>query len=136
MLKDVEADQDRCGELKQAEALAAGDLQVPCSPSFSLLWEVPHTDWLSQFTVTSTAPLSCQKVPSLKVTSKRCLTVLQRQRSVFHSAPHTPIPRHDRAHIRSVILVFAVVIVGAGDPTKGRMHAHHPLPPISYFLEC
>lgn len=90
MLKDVEADQDRCGELKQAEALDGGTFKVPCSPSPSLLWEALHTDWLSRFTVTSTATHSCQKVPSLKVTSKRCLTVIQRQKSIFHSTPpHT-----------------------------------------------
>lgn len=28
------------------------------------------------------------------------------------------------------------VIVGAGDPTKGRMHAHHPLSPFHISLNA
>lgn len=33
MLKDVEADQDRCGELKQAEALDGGTFRSPAVPA-------------------------------------------------------------------------------------------------------
>lgn len=42
MLKDVEADQDRCGELKQAEALAAGTFKSPAVPAPACLGSTTH----------------------------------------------------------------------------------------------